>query len=337
MSSIQAAPRLSPSRSPAWSKRARNHSSTSTPLKHTRRRIRLMILLRPSSRAPSSCRPSRAAAGRLPCPNLITATADRPRPPIGHNTTAPTHGESVSDLQSRPSRQQESNDMSDRVKATVAAIRVSYRESVETAVPPREVVKTVSEPIVSRLVAMLDAAAILGTGILSIEWSISSIDWRLLGLVVLLGTVLGINFLHLAGAYRFARFSHIDSSVGRVLTGWLATLAILFAATRPIEPVIATDRPWIAIWFLGGLSLLVAIRIALHQQIRRWAGQGRLDQIVAIVGAGPIAQRLLRSLRASRSTNLRIVGVYDDATHLPQRCMGHPILGTVEDLVHDVR
>jgi Undecaprenyl-phosphate glucose phosphotransferase len=236
-----------------------------------------------------------------------------------------------------PSRPQESNDMSDRVKATVTAIPVPYRETVETATTPHEAGRTVSEPIVSRLVAILDAAAILGTGVLSIEWSISSIDWRLLGLVVLLGTVLGINFLHIAGAYRFARFSRIDSAVGRVLTGWLATLAILFAATRPIEPVIATDRPWIAIWFLCGLSLLIGIRIALYYQIRRWTGQGRLDQIVAIVGAGPIAQRLLRNLRASGPASLRIVGVYDDATHLPQRCMGHPILGTVEDLVRDVR
>jgi hypothetical protein len=210
--------------------------------------------------------------------------------------------------------------MSDRVKATATAIPVSYREAVETATPPREMGKTVSEPIVSRLVAMFDAAAILGTGVLSIEWSASSIDWRLLGLVVLLGTVLGVNFLHLAGAYRFARFSHIDSAVGRVLGGWLATLAVLFATTRPIEPVIATDRPWIAIWFLGGLSLLIAIRIALHHQIRRWAGQGRLDQIVAIVGAGPIAQRLLRSLRASSPSSLRIVGVYDDAATTPRIC-----------------
>ena len=227
--------------------------------------------------------------------------------------------------------------MSDRVKATATAIPVPYREAVRPTTPMREAGKTVSEPIVSRLVALLDAAAILGTGVLAIEWSTSSIDLRLLGLVVLLGTVLGINFLHLAGAYRFARFSHIDSAVGRVLAGWLATLAILFAATRPIEPVIATDRPWIAVWLLGGLSLLIAIRVALHHQIRRWADQGRLDQIVAIVGAGPIAQRLLRSLRASSTTNLRIVGVYDDAAHLQQRCMGHPILGTVEDLVRDVR
>jgi len=228
--------------------------------------------------------------------------------------------------------------MSNRVKAAATAIPASYRALVETAPSPREVGKTVSEPIVRRLIAILDAVAILGTGVLSIEWSTSSIDWRLLGLVVLLGTVLGINFLHLAGAYRFAKFGHIESAVGRVLTGWLATLAILFVATRPIEPVIATDRPWIAVWFLGGLTLLVATRIALHHQIHRWARQGRLGQIVAIVGAGPIAQRLLRSLRISSPTSLRIVGVYDDdAARLPQRCMGHPILGTVEDLVRDAR
>jgi Undecaprenyl-phosphate glucose phosphotransferase len=227
--------------------------------------------------------------------------------------------------------------MSDDIKAVAATVPAPYKPPFE-APPLRELGKTVSEPIVSGLVAILDATVILGTGVLSLEWSTSSADWPLLGLVVLLGTILGVNFLHLAGAYRFAKFGHIGSAVGRVLAGWLATLAVLFAVTRPIEPVTLTDGPWITGWFLGGLALLVASRIGLYHQIHRWARQGRLGQIGAIVGAGPIAQRLLRSLRVSSPSELRIVGVYDDdAMRLPRHCMGYPILGTVEDLVRDAR
>ncbi len=50
-----------------------------------------------------------------------------------------------------------------------------------------------------------------------------------------------------------------------------------------------------------------------------------------------MAQRLLRGLNAA-SGGPRILGVYDDdAASLPRRCMGHAILGSVDDLVRDVR
>ena len=75
--------------------------------------------------------------------------------------------------------------MSDDIKAVAATVPAPYKPPFE-APPLRELGKTVSEPIVSGLVAILDATVILGTGVLSLEWSTSSADWRLLGLVVLL-------------------------------------------------------------------------------------------------------------------------------------------------------
>jgi Undecaprenyl-phosphate glucose phosphotransferase len=46
---------------------------------------------------------------------------------------------------------------------------------------------------------------------------------------------------------------------------------------------------------------------------------------------------LLRDFTAAHA-NLRVIGVYDDAAaHLPAHCMGHPIRGTVDDLVNDAR
>src|SRR4051812_35879461 len=62
--------------------------------------------------------------------------------------------------------------------------------------------RTISEPIVTRLVAACDAASILGAGVAAICWSATTTDWRLQGLVVLLAAVLGSNFLQMAGAHR---------------------------------------------------------------------------------------------------------------------------------------
>jgi len=197
---------------------------------------------------------------------------------------------------------------------------------------------TVSEAIVTRLVAIFDGGAILGAGAGAMYWDKSSIDWRLEGLVVLLGTVLGVNFLHLVGAQRFAQLSHLDSALGRVFLGWLLTLAALFAATLAIEPVTAADGSWIGLWFAGGMALLAASRLVLHRKMQYWGREGRLGKRVAIVGAGSVAQHLLRSLNGMPSTDLRIVGVYDDeVAHSQRRCMGHEILGGVDNLVRDVR
>src|ERR1700759_1972034 len=113
----------------------------------------------------------------------------------------------------------------------------------------RQNIKTISEPVVKHVVAALDAVAVLGAGIAALHWDAASLDWHLAGLVVLLGTVLAINFLHLAGAYRFSVFSRVESGVGRVLLGWLCPFGVLFLAPRLFEPVNDADGPWAAAWF----------------------------------------------------------------------------------------
>ena len=196
---------------------------------------------------------------------------------------------------------------------------------------------TVSEAIVKRSVAAIDAAAIFGAGVVAMHWDASGIDWHLAGLVVLLGTILGVNFLHLAGAYRFTVFARFESAISRLLMGWICTIAALFLATRFFEPVTAAEGPWALAWLAGALAMMSVSRFVVWQCMRAWQRAGRLGEAVAIVGTGPIAQRLLRDL-ATRHANLRVVGVYDDgASHLPKHCMGHAIRGTVDDLVKDAR
>ena len=135
--------------------------------------------------------------------------------------------------------------------------------------------RTISEHIVTRLVAALDAAAILAAGVAAMHWEANNVDWRLAGLVVLLGTVLGVNFLHLAGAYRFRSFACLDGAIGRVLLGWLATFAALFVATRLFEPVTAADGPWTAAWFSGSLILMGFCRYLLWRRMQYWRRHSR--------------------------------------------------------------
>src|SRR5260370_3026475 len=211
------------------------------------------------------------------------------------------------------------------------------RVIVETGASPWGGGQGVSEAIGRRFVTGFDSIAIFGAGIAAMHWDPSPINWRLKGLVVLLGAVLGVNFLRLTGAHRFDQLGDLGAAAGRALLGWLLTLGALFLATFLIEPLTVTNGTWAAVWFSGGVVLLVTSRVVLQRQMRLWSRTGRLGEVVAVVGAGPSSQRLLRSLNAAPG-GPRIFGVYDDdAARLPQRCMGHSILGSVHELVRDAR
>src|SRR5258708_30378922 len=103
--------------------------------------------------------------------------------------------------------------------------------------------RAVSEAMVCRIVASVDAVAILAVGVAAIHWDRSGIDWRLEGLVMLMGTLLGLNFLRLTGAHRFRPFGDLSAAVGRALFGWLLTLGSLFIAAFVFEPITATGGP----------------------------------------------------------------------------------------------
>src|SRR5258708_25486838 len=140
--------------------------------------------------------------------------------------------------------------------------------------------RTISEHIVTRVVAALDVVAILSAGVAAMHWHAMSIDWRLAGLVVLLGTILGVNFLHLAGAYRFGSYARFDGAAGRVLLGLLRTFAALFIATPLFEPVTAADPPRAAAWFSCALALMGLCRFALWRRMPHWPRVGRLGEVV---------------------------------------------------------
>ena len=107
----------------------------------------------------------------------------------------------------------------------------------------------------------------------------STVDWRLEGLVVLLGALLASNFLRLTGAYRFRHFSDLGAAIGRALLGWLLTLGTLFVAAFFFDPITATNGPWTALWFSLGAAVIVASRIALNHQVKNWHRAGRLGEL----------------------------------------------------------
>jgi Undecaprenyl-phosphate glucose phosphotransferase len=201
--------------------------------------------------------------------------------------------------------------------------------------------KPISEPIVCGFLRAADACGVLLVGLAAFYvwiYGRAEVDWQAYSLVTVLGALLAVNMLHLAKAYRFTQLERAGDAMSRALFGWLGTIAILLTVSYLTKTSSEFSRGWSLLWSGGVLVALLGIRFAMVRLLARWRAAGRLQKSIAVIGAGPIGQRLLRHLNSRPHPELRIVGVYDDRTsRLPARCMGHPIIGNLDRLLEDAR
>jgi len=71
-------------------------------------------------------------------------------------------------------------------------------------------------------------------------------------------------------------------------------------------------RGWLVIWFATSLLLTSLTRVLVAQYVRRLQHQGVLSEVIAVVGAGPVADRLVQTLRQTRPETIELLGVFDD-------------------------
>jgi len=69
---------------------------------------------------------------------------------------------------------------------------------------------------------------------------------------------------------------------------------------------------WLVLWFASSLSLTSLTRVLAARYLRRLQRQGVLTEVIAVVGAGPVADRLVQALRQTRPETIELLGVFDD-------------------------
>jgi Undecaprenyl-phosphate glucose phosphotransferase len=117
---------------------------------------------------------------------------------------------------------------------------------------------------------------------------------------------------------------------------WSAIFLSLLLLTFLLEHPSYAIRPWIVVWYLGGLAYLVVSRWVMGRLAVRWADAGRLGQRVAVIGAGPEGVRLVRTLINQTRARVQIVGIYDDrhgsSGRVPSAVFGHRVVGPLHHL-----
>ena len=94
------------------------------------------------------------------------------------------------------------------------------------------------------------------------------------------------------------------------------------------------SRVWFFSWLISATLLICVERTAFYTVLRKWARAGRLTRNMVIVGAGDQAQKLLERLDRVGEPWIRIVGIFDDRVdRTGPTVMGHPVLGTLDDLL----
>jgi Undecaprenyl-phosphate glucose phosphotransferase len=73
-------------------------------------------------------------------------------------------------------------------------------------------------------------------------------------------------------------------------------------------------RGWLALWFVASVLLTSLLRVVVARYMRHLQRRGVLTEVVAVVGAGPIAERLVQMLRQTRPQSIDILGIFDDST-----------------------
>jgi Undecaprenyl-phosphate glucose phosphotransferase len=153
----------------------------------------------------------------------------------------------------------------------------------------------------------------------------------------LVGALLLPFVLHWCGLYQTRNLMSRQRIVRSVFHG-AAALTIMMALIG-----LATDTlrdgglVWGALWLATSGALFLVTRLALARGIRAMIRRGRLRDVVAVVGGGQLADRLVTHLTTlhSRSPDrcpVEVVGIFDDRSdRLPAEC--RRTTGGLDDLI----
>ena len=125
------------------------------------------------------------------------------------------------------------------------------------------------------------------------------------------------------GIYGSWRINSIKSEIGEIIAVWMAVFALVLAMAFLTKTSADFSRRVMLTWLVVSPAFLVGVRLAVRALLREVRRHGRNTRSVAIVGANPVALKLVDKLNAMPWTGLVFKGYYDDrsADRLPPEAL----------------
>jgi len=162
--------------------------------------------------------------------------------------------------------------------------------------------------------------------------------WRIAGVGVVSALTTLISLVR-SKSYEFENLLDFPGQIGRVVSAWLVSVLTLVALAFMLKMSEDFSRGWLGVAFAVTPLALLAGRSIIASTLARWTERGHLRRNVAIVGAGPLSERLCDYIKQrGPRMGLRIVGVFDDRrTRVRDKVLDIPVVGTVQDLISYAR
>jgi len=200
------------------------------------------------------------------------------------------------------------------------------------------ILRPYSQVLVS-LFRALDACLIAAALYIAI-WA-RDLEWN--PLLTLAAVAAALVFLVLGEARRLYaswRLRPSDEEYAIVVSVWAITCAALVVAAFMLKVSVSYSRAAMLAWFLITPAPLLFSRAAVRGLLRALRRRGRNKRMVAIAGAGALAESIARRLEQSGAFGVTLAGVFDDraADRLADSWPGPlRIAGTMEAMVERAR
>lgn len=245
---------------------------------------------------------------------------------------------------SEPLRLPENDPTSDQIRAT--RVTISPPDEAVLSETARQIATqyrqdTISPVMVSGLMRLVEFAILLASGIALLAAYIGLAEaplWYYGGMIVA-ASALAVLLLELSDCYQISRLRSPLRAIGTIALVWAATLSTMTLVIFFLKISVEYSRLWLAAWFVLGLGLLVVTRLVVSRLVRRWGRNGIMERRAVIVGGGPAAEALIRSIESQPHNDIRICGIFDDRDdrRSPPIVAGYPKLGTVDQLIEFAR
>ena len=201
----------------------------------------------------------------------------------------------------------------------------------------------ISSPVVCGVAQLADASAVFSSGAVAVAAYVTGLLGKIVEderywLAVALAAVI-FPFIHRrVGGYTVPRLSQLTWQIGQMVLTLAATVSVLTTLAFLAKVAPFYSRGWAVLFITLSFATLGSVRIGAALLIQHWTRAGRLSRIVAVVGAGPLGQKVVEKLKAAKEARVSILGVFDDRmTRVPAEIAGTHVLGTTDDLISQVR